>query len=109
MSNTFEKKKGVGYLAVNDEMTIYTAAAQKSELLGYLSDVNELELNLAGVTEIDSAGLQILMAMKNTAQSLGREIRFTQHSKAVIEVLELLKLSTRFADPIFIPSEWQAS
>ena len=90
-------------------MTIYTATEQKTELLGHLSDCNELELDLSHVTEIDSAGLQILMVLKSEGIRLNREIRFVQHSQAIIESFELLKLTTRFADPIVIPSEWQTS
>jgi len=109
MSIQFEKKNDVGYLSVSDEMTVNTAAEQKVELLGSLHDCHEVELNLSGVTEIDSAGLQLLMVMKSEAQRLNREVRFVQHSQSVIEVFELLKLSARFADPVVIPSEWQTS
>ncbi len=109
MSIKFEKKNGIGYLAVNDEMTIYTAAEQKGALLEHLSDCNEIELDLSGITEIDSAGLQLLMILKSEAVRLNQEVRFIHHSQPVIEIFELLKLSARFADPIVIPSEWQKS
>ena len=109
MSITFNKKNDIGYLLVDDEMTIYTAAEQKNELLGHLSDCHEIELDLSHVTEIDSAGLQILMVLKSEGIRLKREVRFTQHSQSVVEIFEMLKLTTRFADPIVIPSEWQSS
>jgi len=107
MSISFEKKNDIGYLAVADEMTIYTAAEQRKVLLGYLVDHPELELDLSSVSEIDSAGIQLLMALKSEALRLNHELRFVRHSQPVIEVFELLRLSARFSDPIIIPSEWQ--
>ncbi|MCP4284165.1 MAG: STAS domain-containing protein [Gammaproteobacteria bacterium] len=109
MSIKFEKKNDVGYLAVDDEMTIYTAAEQKEKLLGHLTDCHEIELNLSGVTEIDSAGLQLLMVMKNEACRLNKEVQFIQHSQPVVEIFELLKLAAHFSDPIVVPPEWQQS
>ncbi|MCG8425747.1 MAG: STAS domain-containing protein [Chromatiales bacterium] len=109
MGIKFEKKNGVGCLTVDDEMTIYNAAEQKTEFLGHLSDCQEVELDLSSVTEIDSAGLQLLMVMKSEAQRLDHEIRFIKHSQPVVEIFELLKLAAHFGDPIVIPSEWQES
>lgn len=107
MSIDCKKHDGICYLAVTDEMTIYTAAEQKQKLLGYLDECNEIELDLAGVSEIDSAGLQVLMLLKNESQRVDKDVRIVQHSQPVIEVLEILNLATRFGDPIVIPTEWQ--
>ncbi|MGL5462597.1 MAG: STAS domain-containing protein, partial [Aeromonas veronii] len=41
-----------------DEITIYTVSELKDALSPLLHQGNELELNLAAVSEIDSAGLQ---------------------------------------------------
>ncbi len=109
MSIKFTKKDDTGYLAVDDEMTIYTAAEQKQELLEHFSDCNEIELDLSGVTEIDSAGLQLLLVMKSEAERLKHEVRFIKHSQPVIEIFELLKVTNRLSDPIILPSEWQQS
>ncbi len=109
MTISFQKNNDVGYLGVDDEMTIYTAAEQKAELLGHLYDCNEIELNLSNVTEIDSAGLQLLMVMKSEGIRLNHDVRFVHHSQPVIEIIELLKISTQFGDPIVIPSEWQTT
>ncbi len=50
-----------------DEITIYTVSELKDALSPLLHQGNELELNLAAVSEIDSAGLQLLLAAKKTA------------------------------------------
>jgi len=107
MSINYKKQDDICQISVADEMTIYTAAEQKQKLLGYLHDCDEIELDLAGVTEMDSAGLQILMLLKNESQRTDKEVRIIQHSQPVIEVLELLNLAKHFGDPIVIPTEWQ--
>lgn len=105
MGILFEKNDATGSLRVVDEMTIYTAAEQKARLLEHLPDCPELELDLSGVTEIDSAGLQLLLVMKNESERLGHELRIVNHSRPVIDAIELLKLSAHFGDPIVLPSE----
>jgi anti-anti-sigma factor len=103
------KKKGdLLQLAIEDEMTIYTAALQKNELLGYLDDCQELEVDLSAVSEIDSAGLQILLMLKQEADRGEKNIHLVNHSQAVVEVFELLNVAGHFGDPVVIPAEWQS-
>lgn len=104
-----QQSKGVVQLAIQNEMTIYTVLEQKGELSTFLNTVNEMQIDLAQVTEIDSAGLQLLMFLKR--EVLAREISFslTQHSQAVVDVLELLNLSKHFGDPIVISVDWKPS
>lgn len=109
MGISFEKNSGAGTVVVDDEMTIYTAAEQKELLLQHLVECQELELDLARVSEIDSAGLQLLIMLKNEGFNANKEVRYCNHSQAVVEVLELLHLSARFGDPIMIPTEWQSA
>ena len=109
MAIHFEKNNDVSSLVIDDEMTIYTAAEQKDILLEHLVSCQELELDLAKVSEIDSAGLQLLIMLKNEGHNANKAVRIVHHSQAVVEVLELLHLSARFADPIMIPTEWQTS
>ncbi|MGL6263324.1 STAS domain-containing protein [Aeromonas jandaei] len=47
-----------------DELTIYTVGEIKEALTPLLYQGRELELNLANIAEIDSAGLQLLIAAK---------------------------------------------
>jgi anti-anti-sigma regulatory factor len=45
-------------------MTIYQAQAQKEQLLAALAATEHLELDLSAVTEMDTAGLQLLLLLK---------------------------------------------
>ena len=99
-----EKKTGGGEftLSVRGEMTIYQAAEQKTALLEALDKAPRLDIDLSAVGEIDTAGLQLLMMLKNTAQARQRELRLSGHSAAVLEAFELTNLAGFFGDPIVI-------
>lgn len=93
MAVTAERAKdGVYHLSVKGELTIYTALELKAELLSPLAQCETMEMNLAGVSEIDSAGLQLLVMIKNEAQTLGKTLRISGHSPAVLEILDLCDL-----------------
>ena len=107
MAIEFTRDKNSGYIAINDEMSIYTAAEQKARLLDCFSSCQDLELDLSEVSEIDSAGLQLLLMLKKQASADHKVVRYINHSLPVVEVIELLNLATSFGDPIVIPTEWQ--
>lgn len=107
--DVIKKQKGAIQLAIRNEMTIYTALEQKQQLAEYLKSVRHIQVDLAGVTEIDSAGLQLLMFMKQESTRHGIQLTLVQHSEAVVEVLGLFDLSTYFGDPIVISADWKSS
>lgn len=86
------------------ELTIFRAAELKTEWLQALEGAGSaLELDLAGVTELDTAGLQLLMVLKREAAAQGRTLRLHGHSPAVLEVFELLNVAAFFGDPLVMP------
>ena len=93
-----QKTKDSVYLLINGDMTIYTASDQKQQLLDYLRSTKQAQIDLSGVTEIDSAGIQLLMFLKQEALLGNIQLALIHHSKAVVEVLELLNLSKFFGD-----------
>ncbi len=107
MSVHVERTDQVCTLRIDGEMSIYSAAEHKTQLLDHLAECEELELDLAGVGEMDSAGLQILLVLKRELERAGRGLRLSNHSQAVYEVLELLKMQSHFGDPVVIPAEWK--
>lgn len=84
-------------LRIDGELTIFRAAELKPVLL---DDPAPLEIDLSGVTELDTAGVQLLMLAKATALAAQRELRLVAHSPAVTEVFELLNLAAYFDDPL---------
>lgn len=96
-------------LRIEGELTIYRAEELKQVLLGTTADSAPLELDLSAVTEIDTAGVQLLMLAKKTALAQQRELRLVAHSPAVTDVFELLNLAAFFGDPLVIASRAKAA
>ncbi|MET0051142.1 MAG: STAS domain-containing protein [Candidatus Thiodiazotropha sp.] len=92
-------------IVIDDEMTIYTAASLKKDLLEKISDCRSIEVILEKVTEMDTAGVQIMLMLFADAKKQGHEIHFSSHSAAVVDVLETFNLAAHFADPIVIPAQ----
>ncbi|WP_028866132.1 STAS domain-containing protein [Psychromonas aquimarina] len=92
---------------INDEMTIYTVLEHKNCLLTHLQAGQTLNIDLSAVSEIDSAGIQLLIFLKKTADKLGSDFNLLHHSQSVFEVIELFNLTDFFADPIVLPAEWK--
>jgi anti-anti-sigma regulatory factor len=88
-------------LRIEGELTIFRAMELKPELL---ADPLPEEINLAGVSEIDTAGVQLLMLAKRTALAQHRTLHLVAHSPAVIEVFELLNVAAYFGDPLVMDS-----
>lgn len=102
MANLIYKKQQPGRIGIAGELTIYTALELKDELLAGLSASEELELDLSEVGEIDAAGLQLLVMIKQQAAVSGKALRFTRHSPVVLELLDLSGLAGFFGDPLLI-------
>lgn len=89
-------------IAIEGELTIYRAADLKVELLEALRKTRVLEVDLSGVIELDTAGLQVLMLAKQTAAADQRTLRLVRHSPAVMEIFEMLDLVAFFGDAVLI-------
>jgi len=93
-------------ISIDGEMTIYRAAELKERLVDALAECDALlEVNLAEVTEIDTAGIQVLMLIKREALATGRELRLLAHSRPVVAALELLNLAAFFGEPLLVEGE----
>jgi anti-anti-sigma factor len=94
-----------GTLRLDGELTIYTAQETRLLLIQSLAGLAEsadqavLQIDLSGVSEVDTAGMQLLMAARQQAQAQQKDVRLVGQGPAVTEVIELLGLSAYFADP----------
>lgn len=89
-------------LALEGELTIYHTAQVKEQLLDYVKQADELEVDLTQVTDLDGAGVQLLMFVKREAMREGTDLRLTGHSRIVLDIFELLNLAPYFGDPLLI-------
>ncbi|CAN7230270.1 lipid asymmetry maintenance protein MlaB [Duganella sp. Dugasp56] len=97
-----QSPQDVTRIAIDGEMTIYRAADLRVVVLEALRKSRVLEIDLAGITELDTAGLQVLMLAKQTANADKRELRLLHHSPAVVEIFEMLDLGAFFGDALLI-------
>jgi anti-sigma B factor antagonist len=89
-------------------MTVSTAAALKKDLMKHIAKPGEREIVLTEVSEMDSAGIQLLMLAKREATRHGRPLRLTGHSPAVLGVIDTYDLAAYFGDPILISGSSQS-
>lgn len=106
-ANAQQQKQAV--LCIDGEMTIYRAAELKQAFLVALATHSVLEVDLSGVTEIDTAGVQLLIATKVIGLARDCRLRLVGHSAVVLDVFELLCLSAYFGDQLVMPSRAAAS
>ena len=87
-------------LSLTEDLTIYHALEQKPALLDALAATDELELDLAQVDEIDSAGLQLLILLKKEAQRAGKRLAIVTASQPVSELIGFCHLANEFGDSL---------
>lgn len=88
-------------LRIAGELTIFRAMELKPALL---AEPAVDEIDLSGVTDLDTAGVQLLMLAKKTALAHNRDVRLVGHSPAVLDVFELLNVAAYFGDPLVMDS-----
>ena len=93
-------------LRLEGELTIFRAMELKPMLLAS-PPVDEIDLS--GVTELDTAGVQLLMLAKKTALAQQRNVKLVAHSPAVLEVFELLNVAAYFGDHLVMDSRTATS
>ncbi|MCW2313958.1 STAS domain-containing protein [Rhodoferax antarcticus] len=93
-------------LRIEGELTIFRAMELKPIILA-VPPVTEIDLS--GVTDLDTAGVQLLMLAKKTALAQGRDLTLIGHSPAVIEVFELLNVAAYFGDHLVMDSRTKAA
>ena len=90
------QKKGSCLLDASPDMTIYAAASNLAEIKGYYSEFDRIELNLSAVEEIDSSGIQLLLALKKSSEKDGKKVVLNEASQPVSEVMDVLNLKSHF-------------
>jgi len=91
--STFETfNADTGCLSFQGELTIYEANTASENLCRAFESGALRNVDLAGVTELDTAGLQILLVARNLASPSGGCVTLVNHSGAVRDAMELTGL-----------------
>jgi anti-anti-sigma factor len=89
-------------LALAGALTIYTVAQARQEIPQRLAKLKAPVLDLSGVEELDTAGVQLLLWLKGEAAGRGAALTLIDRSPAVVEVLDLLRQTSTFGDTILL-------
>ncbi|MGB4467888.1 MAG: STAS domain-containing protein [Azovibrio sp.] len=92
-------------ITLQEDLTIYHAQEQKMLLLETLAQADAVELDLSQVSEMDTAGLQLLILLKREAQKAGKKATIAAHSQAVRSVIDFCNLAAYLGDPLVIPAQ----
>lgn len=92
---TFEKSRdgASDRLHVEGELNMYSAIELKAGLMENLAVGHDLDVELSGVSEIDTSGLQLLLLCKAEAARAGKKVSFSSPSDAVKSLLDLYRMS----------------
>lgn len=86
-------------MVFSGELNISNAFETLDTAMGCFNNPLPINLDLSGVTEIDAAGLQILLAIKSHSTIQGRTINLHACSEAVTDLLALAALTGFLGEP----------
>ena len=98
-------ESGVCKFTIAGELTIFRTAELKELILPVIDEHKEIEIDLSQVSEIDGAGLLLMISTKLEAWQQNKALRYVGHSGAVTEAVDICNLSNFFGDPIVISSQ----
>lgn len=81
-------------VALDGELTIYRAAELKAEMLAAAALGSAPVFDLSDVSEIDTAGVQLLLLALREAEARGVKLTLASPSAAVREAFALLELES---------------
>ena len=85
-------------LALGPEMTIaYAAELRETLLAAAMASEGDLLLDLGGVSDFDSSGVQLLLSARLSLQAQGRALRLVAASPAVRDALRTFGLNELLA------------
>ena len=99
MSIDVQRSGASARVTLTGELTIYSVAEIKAVLVKDMSGIKEIEVDLSGVTEMDTAGLQLMLIAKRNPDM---DVRFVNHPPEVLRVIDLANLGEALGDPLFI-------
>lgn len=99
MSGLRDRMATPGNLVLEGDLSIFEAARAKDVLLEILAAHEALQIDLSGIAEFDTAGVQVLLVVQREADYAGKTLKWTGHSQRVAQVLDLLNLGAALSAP----------
>lgn len=105
MAHETETDTSVFQMSIEGEMTIFRAEELKEQILPLIAANEEIEIDLSKVTEIDGAGLQLMISVKLEAWQHEKTLRFVGHNALVAAAVDVCGMPNFFGDPVVIFSQ----
>jgi anti-anti-sigma factor len=93
-----DAKTEMQHLTLAGELTVLNACDIRNRLLTALDDTDGVDVDLSQVTEVDTAGVQLIVAAKREAEERHKALHFSGCSGQVLDVMGLLGLSAYLTD-----------
>jgi anti-sigma B factor antagonist len=87
MTFTQQDINGKDLIKIEGSLSIYEVSKFRDELITCLETMDEIALDLSGVTDCDTAGVQLLYAARKTTDQGGHPIRIEKASAPVVDAL----------------------
>lgn len=105
MARKSKSSKEIIRLPIEGEMTIFLAQELREAIMPVIASSDEIEIDLSQVTEIDAAGMQLMVAAKLEAILRGKSLRYVGHSKSVLDMIDLCDLGSFFGDQVVMATD----
>jgi anti-sigma B factor antagonist len=92
MSVTHLKNDQHCLISISGALTINSVNLTQTTLLDILQTEEQISIDLSEVNDIDSAGLQLLISLKNFCITQKMALQFTGHSRCMLDMIDLYKL-----------------
>lgn len=87
-------------IVLEGELNIYNVARIKLELQNSMKEDSDLWVDLSQVSEVDTSGLQLLLAAHIAMNKAGKKLQLINPSEAVQEYASRCNFSLSFAVPL---------
>ena len=81
------------YTISSGKLKLDTVPYQLSTIYGLLKNNEKVEVNLENITDIDSAGIAMLIELRNFADTNGSKISFIHPSADVMRLCQLYRIN----------------
>jgi anti-sigma B factor antagonist len=92
MSVTHLKNDQHCLISISGALTINSVNLTQTTLLDLLQTEEQISIDLSEINDIDSAGLQLLISLKNFSTAQKIALQFTGHSRCMLDIIDLYKL-----------------
>lgn len=86
-------------VVLSGECTIYTVADIKAALVQAMAATDKVEVDLSGVTEVDTAGVQLMLIAKRNSD---KKVVFSNHPPSVLRLVDLANLGETLGDLLVV-------